>query len=187
MGVVKRMHLCHANLKDSQRHAEHSHKPAMFSPLSKAGVRHPVVSSLAKRQVTSKSHNDVKMNALVNLYHQSDRFITPETLSDAIDAAFTKPDALFDDKRRHSFAELVQRRAQQKHTPKFFLGRDQFHPSAFQSSSMGPGWIESKEKRVERVYEALVGTTKDGKPSWTAVKENAERVKAQLAADRRQD
>ncbi|KIM67913.1 hypothetical protein SCLCIDRAFT_1210059 [Scleroderma citrinum Foug A] len=160
----------------------------MFSPLSKAGVHRPVTSSLARRQLSSKSHNDIKMNALVNLYHQSDRFITPETLSDAIDEAFTKHETLFDDKGRHSFAELVQRRARQRHSPKFFLGRDQFHPTAYQSSGMGPGWIDSKEKRVDRVYEALVGTTRDGKPSWTAVKENAKRVEAQLAADRgRQD
>ncbi|KAI6164926.1 hypothetical protein EDD17DRAFT_1894867 [Pisolithus thermaeus] len=75
-------------------------------------------------------------------------------------------------------------RAQQRQAPKFSLGRDQYVHSALDSSHMGPGWIESKEKRVDRIYEALMGTTRDGKPSWTAIKENAERVQAQVAADR---
>ncbi|KAL4081925.1 hypothetical protein V8B97DRAFT_1913823 [Scleroderma yunnanense] len=128
------------------------------------------------------------MTALVDLYHQSDRFITPETLSDAIDEAFTRRDTLFDDRRKHSLGELHHMRTQQRQSPKFFLGRDQFHPSAIASSEMGPGWTESKEKRVDRVYKALMGTTRDGRPSWTALKENAKRVEAQLAADRgRQD
>ncbi|KAI6034050.1 hypothetical protein BKA83DRAFT_4184267 [Pisolithus microcarpus] len=140
----------------------------------------------AARYKSSASLNDAKMNALVSLYHQSDRFITPETLSDAIDQAFTKQDNYpgDDDSRKHSFAEILSMRAQQRQAPKFSLGRDQLTYSALDSSHMGPGWIESKEKRVDRIYEALMGTTRDGKPSWTAIRENSQRVQAQVAADR---
>ncbi|KAI6047119.1 hypothetical protein EDC04DRAFT_2621774 [Pisolithus marmoratus] len=138
------------------------------------------------RYKSSASLNNAKMNALVNLYHQSDRFITPETLSDAVDQAFTRQDRFTcdGDSQKHSFAEILRMRAQQRQSPKFFVGRDQYSSSILDSSQMGPGWTESKERRVDRVYEALMGTSRDGKPSWTAVKENAERVQAQMAADR---
>ncbi|KAI6004085.1 hypothetical protein EDD15DRAFT_2222443 [Pisolithus albus] len=137
------------------------------------------------RHKSSASLNDAKMNALVSLYHQSDRFITPETLSDAIDQAFAKHDNFTgeDDLGTHTFAEILSMRTQQRQAPKYSLG-DQYARYALDTSRMGPGWIESKEKRVDRIYEALMGTTRDGKPSWTAIKENAERVQAQVAADR---
>lgn len=154
--------------------------------LCRTGQRTAATARPAIRYKSSASLNNVKMNALVNLYHQSDRFITPETLSDAIDQAFTRQDNFLGDgdSQRHSFAEILNMRAQQRQSPKFYLGRDLYTHSALDSSQMGPGWTESKEKRVDRIYEALMGTTRDGKPSWTAIKENARRVQAQMAADR---
>ncbi|KAF9221907.1 hypothetical protein BS17DRAFT_784158 [Gyrodon lividus] len=125
------------------------------------------------------------MEALISLYHQSDRFITPENLSTAIDEAFTKPASFGDDQGKHSLAEIFQMRKHQRESPKFFLGKDDNSSSRHDSESMGPGWTESKPKRVDRIYQALMGTHKDGTPSWTAVKENAERVKSQIDRDTR--
>ncbi|KAG6333508.1 hypothetical protein ID866_5584 [Astraeus odoratus] len=155
----------------------------MIPTLSKR-LRRVSVTTLSVRCKSSRAHHDVKMNALVSIYHQSDRFITPETLSDAIDQAFTTKDNFSDDKRKYSCMELLQMRTQQRQAPKFFLGKDQSFPSISDSSGMGPGWTESKERRVDRVCEALMGTTRNGKPSWSGVKANSERVMAQLAADR---
>jgi hypothetical protein len=160
----------------------------MFTTLSKAS-RCPSLAATARRTASSKakshSHHDKKMEALISLYHQSDSFIAPENLSAAIDEAFTKPTSFADDQRKHSLAEIFKMRKYQRESPKFFLGKDDSHPSIHDSESMGPGWIESKSKRVDRVYQALMGTHKDGTPSWTAVKENAERVKSQVDRDSR--
>jgi hypothetical protein len=125
----------------------------------------------------SQSHLDTKMEALVSLYHQSDRFITPENLSAAIDEAFTSSASVGDDQTKHSLAEFFRMRDRQKESPKFFLGKDDSYSSVHSPESMGPGWMDSKSKRVDKVYHALMGTYRDGKPSWLAVKENAERVR----------
>ncbi|KIJ70323.1 hypothetical protein HYDPIDRAFT_105030 [Hydnomerulius pinastri MD-312] len=160
----------------------------MLPTLSKVS-RCPSLAALSRRSASSKAskgkatHYDTKMEALVSLYHQTDRFITPENLSEAIDEAFTRRGGFADEQKKHSLAEIYQMRQYQKESPKFFLGRDEHYPSMYDSETMGPGWTESKAKRVNRVYQALMGTQKDGKPSWTAVKENAERVKSQIDAD----
>lgn len=154
----------------------------MHPTLSNAAQRLPTSSSL---QHASSNVHARKMAALVHLYHQCDRFITPATLSDAIDEAFTKRLTIPNDKQTCNLAELFQMRSHQRWAPRFSLGRDNHFPYAGDSLYMGPGWTESKEKRVDRIYEALMGTTKGGKASWTAVEENSDRIEAQLVVDRR--
>lgn len=124
------------------------------------------------------------MEALVSLYHQSNTFITPENLSAVIDQAFTQPLDISEDQRKHSFAEIFRMRKLRKESPKFFLGRDDGSLSLHTSESMGPGWTESRSRRVDRVYRALMGTQKDGLPSWVALKENGKRIKSQIDKDK---
>lgn len=145
------------------------------------------LASACRRNVSRKaklqSPHDKRMEALVSLYHQSNTFVTPENLSAVIDQAFTQPLNIAEDQRKHSFAELSQMKTHHRESPKFFLGRDDCSSSS--SESMGPGWTESKSRRVDQVYRALMGTQKDGRPSWLALKENSERVKSQIdKADR---
>ncbi|KAF8138226.1 hypothetical protein EV363DRAFT_1155390 [Boletus edulis] len=134
-------------------------------------------------QAKHQSPHDKRMEALVSLYHQSNTFITPENLSAAIDQAFTQPLDIGEDQKKHSFAELCKMKQTLTESPKFFLGRGNGSLSTQSSESMGPGWTESGSRRADRVYRALMGTQKDGRPSWLALKENSERVKSQLDKD----
>lgn len=141
----------------------------------------PSLAFACRRSVSSKakfqSPHDKRMEAAVSLYHQSNTFITPENLSTVIDQAFTQPLNIAEDQKKHSFAELFRVKRYHKESPKFFLGRDDGSSS---SESMGPGWTESKSRRLDRVYRVLMGTQKDGRPSWLALKENSKRVKSQI-------
>lgn len=142
-----------------------------------------------KRGVSSKakiqSPHDKRMEALVSLYHQSNSFITAENLSAVIDQAFTQPMNIDEDQRKHTVAELFRMKQQFRESPKFFLGRDDNFSLTHSSGDMGPGWTESRSRRIERVHRTLMGTQKDGRPSWLALKENSERVKSQLDKDSR--
>ncbi|KAG9317245.1 hypothetical protein JVU11DRAFT_1438 [Chiua virens] len=138
------------------------------------------ISSKAKPQ----SPHDRKMEALVSLYHQSNTFITPENLSAVIDQAFTQPLSIAEDQKMHAVSELYRMRQNHRDAPKFFLGRDD-GSMVHSSESMGPGWIESRSRRLDRVYRTLMGTQKDGRPSWLALKENSERVMSQINKDNR--
>ncbi|KAF9246989.1 hypothetical protein BU15DRAFT_38468 [Melanogaster broomeanus] len=154
----------------------------MLPTLSKTS-RYASLAATARRSASSKaksqSHLDTKMQALVSLYHQSDRFITPENLSAAIDETFTTitPTSIGQDKIGHTAAELDKIRQSLQRSPTFFLGKDPNHSTINDSEALGPGWTDSRTKRTDRVYQALMGTFRDGKPSWLAVKEKAERVK----------
>ncbi|KAI9574913.1 hypothetical protein HD554DRAFT_125082 [Boletus coccyginus] len=158
----------------------------MFPTLCKS-LRCHSLEFACRRSISSKakfqSPHDKRMEALVSLYHQSNTFITPENLSAVIDQAFTQPLNIAEDQKKHSFAELFKMKQHLKESSKFFLGRDDGSSSTHSSESMGPGWTESRSKRVDRVYRALMGTQRDGRPSWLALKENSERVKSQLDKD----
>lgn len=142
---------------------------------------------MCRRSVSSKANflspHDKRMEALVSLYHQSNTFITPENLSAVIDQAFTQPLNIAEDQKKHSFAELFLMKKHHRESQKFFLGRDDGASSIHSSESMGPGWTESKSRRVDRVHRALMGTQKDGRPSWLALKENSKRVKSEIDGD----
>lgn len=136
-------------------------------------------SSKAKLQ----SPHDKRMEALVSLYHQSNTFITPENLSTVIDQVFTQPLNIAEEKKKHTFAELFRMKKDIRESPKFFLGRDSGNSY---SDSMGPGWTESRTRRVDRVHQALMGTQNDGRPSWVSLKENSKRVEYQIGEDKRE-
>lgn len=157
----------------------------MLPTLSKSSSR-PLLVLACRRGISSKakfqSTHDKKMEALVSLYHQSNTFITPENLSAVIDQAFTQPLNISDDQRKHALVEFYKMKKDHSESPKFFLGRDD-GSSPHSSESMGPGWTESRSRRVDRVYRALMGTQRDGRPSWLALKENGRRVKSQIDED----
>ncbi|KAN0097682.1 hypothetical protein V8E55_002128 [Tylopilus felleus] len=148
------------------------------------------LASATRRSISYKarvqSSNDERMEALVSLYHQSNTFITPENLSAVIDQAFTQPMNIAEDQKKYSFGELLKMKQDLRKSRKFFLGRDD-GSSTNSSESMGPGWTESRSRRVDRVYQTLMGTQKDGRPSWLALKENNEKVKRQLETDNRRE
>ncbi|KAH0839699.1 hypothetical protein J3R83DRAFT_620 [Lanmaoa asiatica] len=160
----------------------------MLLTLSKS-LPYPSLASACKRSVSSKANfqspHDKRMESLVSLYHQSNTFITPENLSAVIDQAFTQPLHIAEDQKKHSMAEMFKMKMHYRESPKFFLGRDDGSSSPHNSETMGPGWIESRSRRVDRVYRALMGTQRDGRPSWLALKENTKRVKSQIDKDNR--
>jgi len=142
-----------------------------------------------RRCISSKARaqHDTKMRALVSLYHQSDAFITPENLSDAIDETFTGDLMATGSETQsvwnNSQAELHAAALYRRRMPKFFLGRDEASGDRMPG---GTGFTDGKDGRTQRMHEALMGTDMKGRPSWAVLKENAERVKMQLQVDRHQ-
>ncbi|KAH7930292.1 hypothetical protein BV22DRAFT_1055199 [Leucogyrophana mollusca] len=143
----------------------------------------------SRRCISSKARaqHDAKMRALVSLYHQSDAFITPENLSDAIDETFTGELLASGSETQsvwnNSQAELYTAAMHRRRMPKFFLGRDEGSANKMPG---GMGYTDNKDGRTERMHEALMGADMKGRPSWAVLKENAERVTMQLKVDRRQ-
>jgi len=122
-----------------------------------------------------------KMRALVDLYHQTDSFITPENLSDSIDLAF-----VLDAKRINSLygthevpyhrlkADLVSRNRQPK------LGDSE---SGLPQSNAGETWSESRTMRTRMVMNALYGLEKGDMPGLELLEDEAERIQRQTQED----
>ncbi|KAG2151992.1 hypothetical protein BD769DRAFT_1402512 [Suillus cothurnatus] len=139
-------------------------------------------------QAASKHH--VRMRALVSLYHQCDTFITPENLSQKIDQAFvvqTNNVHFASNFDKRSFAELKRLVAEREEEPRHFFGKGNKPPSTGLRVGLAPSSPNSDQQRTARAMEALVGVSRDGKPLWTAVQENAAKIEKQLQEDHRPD
>jgi hypothetical protein len=129
------------------------------------------------------------MRALVSLYHQCDTFVTPENLSQRIDEAFVSQRNRVDnnnrDVDRRSFAELKSFILQREQEPRHFFGKG-IRLSPIIKASLASSSPNSDQQRKARAMEALVGVSRDGKPLWTAVQENASKIEKQLQEDQQQ-
>jgi hypothetical protein len=130
------------------------------------------------------------MRALVSLYHQCDTFVTPENLSQRIDEAFVPQKNNVNttsnyDKR--SFAELKRLVAERGQEPRHFFGKGIKPSPTGLKISLASSSPNNDQQRTARAMEALVGVSRDGKPLWTAVQENASKIEKQLQEDQRQD
>ncbi|KAG1820422.1 uncharacterized protein BJ212DRAFT_1340048 [Suillus subaureus] len=138
-------------------------------------------------RAASKHH--VRMRALVSLYHQCDTFVTPENLSQKIDEAFVPQTnnvnftSNFD---KRSFAELKRLVAEREEEPRHFFGKGVKPPPTGLRAALASSSPNSDQQRTARAMEALVGVSRDGKPLWTAVQENATKIEKQLQEDQRQ-
>ncbi|KAG2158892.1 uncharacterized protein EDB93DRAFT_430033 [Suillus bovinus] len=141
-----------------------------------------------KRNISrAASKHHVRMRALVSLYHQCDTFVTPENLSQKIDEAFVRTkDLNFNTNiEKRSFAELKRLVAEREEEPRHFFGKS-IRSSIGLDASLASSSPNSAQQRMAKAMEALVSVSQDGKPSWTAVQENAPKIDKQLQEDQRQ-
>ncbi|KAG2118973.1 uncharacterized protein F5147DRAFT_667691 [Suillus discolor] len=143
-----------------------------------------------KRHISrAASKHHVRMRALVSLYHQCDTFVTPENLSQKIDEAFvprTNNLTYNSNFEKRSFAELKRLAAEREEEPRHFFGKSMKLSPIGLRGSLASSSPNNDQQRTARATEALVGVSRDGKPLWTAVQENAPKIEKQLQEDRRQ-
>ncbi|KAG0705434.1 hypothetical protein DFH29DRAFT_996762 [Suillus ampliporus] len=143
-----------------------------------------------KRHISrAASKHHVRMRALVSLYHQCDSFVTPENLSQKIDEAFvpqTNSVNLTSNFDKRSYAELKRLVADREEEPRHFFGKGTKPSSTGLRVALSSASPNNEQERTARVMEALVGTSQDGKPLWTAVQENSSKIEKQLREDQRQ-
>ncbi|KAG2339904.1 hypothetical protein BDR05DRAFT_1061895 [Suillus weaverae] len=144
-----------------------------------------------KRHISrAASKHHVRMRALVSLYHQCDTFVTPENLSQKIDEAFvpqTNSVNLTSNFDKRSFAELKRLVAEREEEPRHFFGKGSKPSPTGLRVALASSSPNNDQRRTTRAMEALVGVSRDRKPSWTAVQENALKIEKQLQEDQRQD
>lgn len=123
-----------------------------------AGIIRRYVSSEAHKAKSHRTLPDAKMRALISLYHQADTFITPENLSDRIDAAFVPP--TIDTKlgrRLVTVEDLKNALSDQRKAAKFTEWDENtfYRPRDYTSVN----WSSLKTAREMKVIEALYGVS----------------------------
>ncbi|KAL6306656.1 hypothetical protein BKA93DRAFT_711599, partial [Sparassis latifolia] len=127
-----------------------------------------------------------KLRALVSLYHQSDSFITPETLSKAIDDAFIyKTDStLLSHEQSYWELEVALRLRQQ--LPSIGDADISLVDSGRRSrpSESGVGWSSQRTIRENQAVRALFGVEDYAKPGADVLLEEAERIQEFIKKDK---
>lgn len=154
------------------------------------------VRQVVKRHVSSQSTrpqqptalSPTKMRALVSLYHQSETFITPETLDARIDNAFLYiPEQMaVGDAGNHAYRSYVELEGTEKLREK--IPRiSEYIPSSYhvERSSPQQPWSDFQNPRERAVFEAMYGTLEQTKPGWEILEESAERIQDEIAEDRK--
>jgi hypothetical protein len=121
-----------------------------------------------------------KLRALVALYHQSQSFVTLENLDEAIDRAFADATnvRMFGTKRL-DWPTLRLEVKDRERLSKFGL------PETIGSemSMYEPGW-EGRERRIEKVFDAMYGTWQTNKPGLELLQDTWEDVEERLKGER---
>lgn len=124
-----------------------------------------------------------KMRALISLYHQTEKFITPENLSREIDIAFIeRPDAMAGMLEREVLLrDLRSDLAKRRVLPK--MGESvQLKPTAANNDMIT--WSQRKDAREQAVINALYGIEDIGKPGLEVLEEEEERIQEYIRRDR---
>jgi hypothetical protein len=125
------------------------------------------------------------MRALVQLYHQSETFITPETLNQAIDEAFAPVNgdklSAFGVEQGVRYSELKADVMQRRGLPRMVEWDETTEGPGM--ASIGKMWSEQTSERSTATMQALFGVEADasGKtvPGWDVLKESVEVVEAE--------
>jgi hypothetical protein len=133
------------------------------------------------------------MRALVSLYHQADSFITPETLSDAIDHAFFESRTIMDsssESREKSHSQLRFELEERRIQPKLSGSVDDDAPSVYDDYYMSgtqSDWSARTPERVRKLKAALYGMDDSSSmplPGYEVLVEEHERVQKLLREER---
>ncbi|KAF9008703.1 hypothetical protein BDQ17DRAFT_1197550, partial [Cyathus striatus] len=104
---------------------------------------------------------DVKLRALISLYHQSENFITPENLNQKIEEAFL-PDAMNELETsscvpKITIDELWEQAESRRDAPKTAIWDSSLIDPGSSTSMDGHMWSNWTPKREAKVIEALYG------------------------------
>ncbi|KAI0699419.1 hypothetical protein BC835DRAFT_1304495 [Cytidiella melzeri] len=140
-----------------------------------------------------------KMRSLITLYHKAETFITPETLSDAIDYAFLEQRSIVDswvDKREKTHVDLKYEVESRRALPKLSSGNaydssmDGSMSFTMSSESVAGPWSSRSPERLRQLKAALYGTEASGddvpRPGYEVLVEEHERVQQLLKQEREQ-
>jgi hypothetical protein len=118
-----------------------------------------------------------KLRALVDLYHRSKSFITPEILDEAIDHAFLDVPGIssFGGQRVKDWPSLRLEAKERERLSKF--GLPETLNSSLSTYDMGH---EERETRVEQVFDAMYGTWETNKPGLELLQDTWEDVEQRL-------
>jgi hypothetical protein len=121
-----------------------------------------------------------KLRALVALYHQSQSFVTPEKLDEAIDRAFADVTNLRVFRpRRLDWPDLRLEVKERERLSRFGL------PETLGSAlSLYEAGCEEREGRVEQVFDAMYGTCQTDKPGLELLRDTWEDVEERLKGER---
>ncbi|CAL1702309.1 unnamed protein product [Somion occarium] len=124
-----------------------------------------------------------KLRALISLYHKSDKFITPDTLDEAIDRAFSETGVVSSMSAAESdYAVLVNELNARRKDPK--IGNTGVSAYATNTEFVDR-WSDTKSVREHRVQNALFGTEGYGRAGLEVLEEERERISKHLQSDRK--
>ncbi|KAH8106237.1 hypothetical protein BXZ70DRAFT_426437 [Cristinia sonorae] len=146
------------------------------------------------QQATSQTHTSqdqllpaAKMRALVELYHNSASYITPETLEEAVDYAFVRePQQVLSSLTSNlemTTSDLNKYEGTRKTLPKMSMSDWQ---SKARLEITSPVFTEATAKRETKLLEALYGGTRC-KPGFEVLQEEADRIREHKKADKERE
>lgn len=126
------------------------------------------------------------MRALISLYHQADRFITPENLSDAIDDAFiTQRELRSYALPEMSLGDLRYELEEMRELSKIGDGKEMRRRTQNDATSQdGRAWSSKEDERANEVKHALYGLQRVGRPGLEVLEEEHERIQAYIRKDK---
>lgn len=156
------------------------------------GVRRHISSSSKTNSRPQNAPSTTKMRALVALFHEAEKFITPETLSQKIDDAFLgTSDVAFvamefsKDSTLQSMADLKRIREERRKNPKIAAVWED-NDTLYNRGRMPfllENWSAVTARREEEVIEALYGSHSRTKPGWENLKESVEALERDMVED----
>ncbi|KAI0370242.1 hypothetical protein BV20DRAFT_305595 [Pilatotrama ljubarskyi] len=174
-------------LRGSLRRAASCPRYASSQASSSAPPSSSMSSSPSKLEVQPKQKlAEEKLRVLVNLYHQTATFITKENLDKRIDEAFIES-------RQHNlsalgveapFRALEIELAHRRSLPKFGMSRKATPLSTNRDLEEGEAWSDRRTARERAIITTLYGVVGRGKPAYDTLKDEEQRIKRQLKADR---
>ncbi|KAJ3531382.1 hypothetical protein NM688_g7585 [Phlebia brevispora] len=178
-GCVRSLPSCSRHFSKTTCTAARSNQSSSLPP--------PVQGQDPKQYPSHTTLPPAKMRALVSLYHQSENFITPENLSDAIDAAFIDKSTRFRSDRELKYGQVLgmlgARRRAQKVSWDQTAGR-QARSAIDEEGSDAVLWSSQELKRSAQVKAALLGTESGTRPGLEALEDEYERVMEEIKEER---
>ncbi|KAI9001233.1 hypothetical protein BD414DRAFT_474052 [Trametes punicea] len=155
-----------------------SSQASSSSPSTSPSPAGPASSSQQKLDIKPQSKlPDEKMRVLVNLYHQSENFITKENLSKRIDDAFFHPAKVSILYPEMSLRDLNSDLARRRSLPKFGVSNEAI------PHREGEMWSDNRPVMERAVMTTLYGVVDRNKPGFDALKDEEERIKRRQAQE----